>query len=341
MRTTLITNSETIISGEPVPPDQDDPADTAPEVELRHWHVADVHHRERLDKVLAANVVGFSRSYLQQLVEQGAVQRNGHVVTKPSLRLQAGDTMEVALRPTPQSTAFTPEAMALEVVYEDDHMMVIHKPVGLVVHPAPGNWSGTLLNGLLAWDPRLGNLPRAGIVHRLDKDTSGLMLVARTRPCMDALVRMIADRSVQRQYLALAHKPWSGPSPRDVQAAIGRDPGNRLRMAVLDSGSAGAKEARTTVELLDNGADGCLVRCSLHTGRTHQIRVHMAAIGHPLLGDTTYGAPAGAPIGRQALHAYRLALAHPIDGRALAFGAPLPADMLAALAAWSLRYNPR
>ncbi len=278
----MVTNSQTIISGQPVPPDQDDPADTAPEVEMRHWPVADIHHRERLDKVLAANVVGFSRNYLQQLVEQGAVQRNGRVVTKPSLRLQAGDAMEVALRPTPQSTAFTPEAMALEIVYEDDHMMVIHKPAGLVVHPAPGNWSGTLLNGLLAWDPRFGDLPRAGIVHRLDKDTSGLMLVARTRPCMDALVRMIAERSVQRQYLALAHKPWSGPSPRDVQAAI----------------------------------------------------------GHPLLGDTTYGAPTDAPIGRQALHAYRLALAHPVDGRALAFGAPLPADMLAALAAWGLRYNP-
>jgi 23S rRNA pseudouridine1911/1915/1917 synthase len=197
-----------------------------------------------------------------------------------------------------------------------------------------------LLNGLLAWDARQADLPRAGIVHRLDKDTSGLMLVARTRSAMDALVRMIAQRDVQRQYLALALRPWTGASPRDVAQAIGRDPANRLRMATLASGSTGAKEARTTIELLDNGDPGCLVRCSLHTGRTHQIRVHMASIGHPLLGDTVYGAPPGSVIGRQALHAYRLALAHPLLGHALAFEAPVPPDMRDAMALWGLRYNP-
>lgn len=320
--------------------DLDDPADTTPEHEIRQWQVAEQHHRERLDKVLSAGIDGFSRSYLSQLVEQGAVRCNGQVLCKPSARLQVGDALEVTLRPTPQSRAFTPEAMALDVVFEDDQLLVIHKPAGLVVHPAPGHWSGTLLNGLLDWDPRLADLPRAGIVHRLDKDTSGLMLVARTRSAMDALVRMIAQREVQRQYLALAHRPWSGPSPRDVAAAIGRDPGNRLRMAALASGSTGAKEARTTIELLDNAEAGCLVRCSLHTGRTHQIRVHMAFIGHPLLGDTVYGAPMGSAIGRQALHACRLALAHPLRGHALVFEVPMPPDMRDSMGLWGLRYNP-
>ncbi len=336
----MVTDSGTIISGACLATDLDDPADAGPQHELRQWPVADTHHRERLDKVLAASIDGFSRNYLRQLVEQGAVRRNGQVLDKPSARLQAGDRLEVTLQPTPQSRAFVPEAMALDVVHADDDLLVVHKPAGLVVHPAPGNWSGTLLNGLLAWDTRQADLPRAGIVHRLDKDTSGLMLVARSRPCMDALVRMIAQREVQRQYLAIAHQPWVGAPVRDVVAPIGRDPANRLRMAALATGSTLAKEARTTIELLANTAQGCLVRCSLHSGRTHQIRVHMASIGHPLLGDSTYGAPAGSAIGRQALHAYRLALAHPLRGTPLVFGAPLPQDMQQAMALWGLSYNP-
>ncbi len=340
MGNTLVTDSGAIISGTSLAADQDEPADAGPQHELRQWVVADIHHRERLDKVLSASIDGFSRNYLRQLVEQGAVRRNGHPILKPSARLQAGDLLEVTLEPTPQSRAFVPEAMALAVVHADDDLLVIHKPAGLVVHPAPGNWSGTLLNGLLAWDTRQADLPRAGIVHRLDKDTSGLMLVARSRPCMDALVRMIAQREVQRQYLAIAHRPWAGARERDVVAPIGRDPVHRLRMAALAPGSTGAKEARTTITLLANTELGCLVRCSLHTGRTHQIRVHMASIGHPLLGDTSYGAPAGSAIGRQALHAYRLALDHPLRGTPLVFSAPLPSDMQAAMALWGLRYNP-
>jgi len=336
----LVTNSRSIISVAPSATDPDDPPDPSADHEVRQWQVGVQQHRERLDKVLAASIRGFSRSYLSQLVEQGAVRRNGQLLCKPAARLQAGDTLEVTLRPTPQSQAFTPEAMALDIVFEDAHLLVINKPAGLVVHPAPGNWSGTLLNGLLAWDPRLARLPRAGIVHRLDKDTSGLLLVGRSRPAMDALVRMIAQREVQRQYLAIAHRPWTGASPRDVSAAIGRDPVNRLRMAVLPSGSTGAKEARTTIALLDNADAACLVQCSLHTGRTHQIRVHMASIGHPLLGDTVYGAPAGSAIGRQALHARRLALVHPVLGQPLVFERPLPSDMRDALALWGLRYNP-
>ena len=340
MGKTLVTDGEAIISGASVATELDDPAEAGPQDELRQWQVSDRHHRERLDKVLAASVVGFSRNYLRQLVEHGAVRRNGVVLGKPSARLQAGDWLELRLQPTPQSQAFTPETMALDLVYVDDDLLVVHKPAGLVVHPAPGNWSGTLLNGLLAWDARQADLPRAGIVHRLDKDTSGLMLVARSRPSMDALVRMIAQRDVHRQYLAIAHRPWIGTAARDVAAPIGRDPTNRLRMAALAPGSTGAKEARTTIELLVNADPGCLVRCTLHTGRTHQIRVHMASIGHPLLGDITYGAPAGSAIGRQALHACRLTLDHPLRGTPLVFDAPLPSDMLAAMALWGLRYNP-
>ncbi len=332
------TNSPAIISATPVAEDLDDPCDP-PETELRQCRVDVGQHGQRLDKILADTISEFSRSYLQQLVEQGAVEVNGRRSSKNSVRLKAGDRLLVALRPTAQSQAFRPEAMALDVVFEDAHLLVIHKPAGLVVHPAPGNWSGTLLNGLLARDPVLHDLPRAGIVHRLDKDTSGLMLVARSRAAMDALIRMIAQRTVQRQYLALVHKRWSGPSPRDVHSALGRDPANRLRMAVVDAQRSGAKDAQTTVELLANADAGCLVRCSLHTGRTHQIRVHMASIGHPLVGDATYGGAVGAGMRRQALHAFRLALPHPVLERTLEFVAPLPPDLVDALAQWGLRYN--
>jgi 23S rRNA pseudouridine1911/1915/1917 synthase len=191
-----------------------------------------------------------------------------------------------------------------------------------------------LLNGLLAYNAAFGDVPRAGIVHRLDKDTSGLMLIARTRPVMDTLVQMIAARTVQRQYIALAHRLWSGPATRDVSSPIGRDPKNRLRMAVVDLARHAGKAARTSLELLCTGESACLVRCTLHTGRTHQIRVHLASIGHPLVGDATYGGVADAGMQRQALHAFHLALAHPVSGAPLDFRSPLPADMHAALGHW-------
>jgi 23S rRNA pseudouridine1911/1915/1917 synthase len=182
-------------------------------------------------------------------------------------------------------------------------------------------------------------LPRAGIVHRLDKDTTGLMVVARERQAMDALVRLIAAREVSRQYLALAHRPWTGAPTREVQAPIGRDPANRLRMAVVDLARNSGKTAETGLELLDSAEPGCLVRASLRTGRTHQIRVHMAHIGHPLVADELYGgAPAGG-LRRQALHAFRLAFVHPLTGQALAFESRPPADFDAAVAGWGLRYN--
>lgn len=332
-------HSLSIISTDTVAEDLDDAADTGVEVEWREWVVGASQHGMRLDRALAELIPEFSRSYLQQLIEAGAVTRDKRPLGKPSARVKAGDHGLIELRPTPQSQAFKPEAMDLEVVFEDEHLMVINKPAGLVVHPAPGNWSGTLLNGLLAHDPKAASLPRAGIVHRLDKDTSGLMVVARTRAVMDALVNLIALREVSRQYLALAHKPWSGPVRRDVEAPIGRDPRNRLRMAVVDLSRHSGKLAKTSVELLENSAQGCWLRCTLHTGRTHQIRVHLASIGHPLVADELYGGAAAAGMGRQALHAWRLAFTHPVTNETLVFQAPLPQDLRHALQAWGLGYN--
>ena len=334
MGTTLLKNTGLIISSDSADASADDLMGIAPQAELRAWTVVAARHGERLDKCLVEVIPEFSRSYLQQLIADGAVEVNGVPRVKASTRLKAGDRGNIALRATPQSQAFKPQLMPLQVVFEDPHMLVIDKPAGLVVHPAPGNWSGTLLNGLLAYDPAFAELPRAGIVHRLDKDTSGLMLIARTRAAMDTLVRMIAARDVQRQYMALAHRPWSGPAGREVASPMGRDPKNRLRMAVVDLARHAGKPAHTSLEMVDSGASGCLVRCTLHTGRTHQIRVHMASIGHPLVADATYGGAAAAGLQRQALHAFRLALAHPVTGQALDFQSALPHDLSAGLAQW-------
>ena len=315
----------------------EDLADAGPDAELRPFVIAAADHGTRLDRALVALAPEFSRSYLQQLIEAGAVTLNSATVTRCAHKVKAGDQGIIELRPTPQSQSFRPEPMDLRVVFEDEHLLVIDKPAGLVVHPAPGNWSGTLLNGLLARDAGAMLLPRAGIVHRLDKDTSGLMVVARTRAMMDALVQRIAARQVARQYVALAHRAWSGPASRQVDAPIGRDPRNRLRMAVVENG----KPAVTVFERLQECAQGCWVRATLQTGRTHQIRVHMAHIGHPLVADELYGGAPAAGLSRQALHAYRLAFEHPVGGRALEFRAPLPPDLEHALASWGLRYNDR
>jgi 23S rRNA pseudouridine1911/1915/1917 synthase len=296
-------------------------------------------HGQRLDRALAQLVPEFSRSFLQTLIEAGAVRIGAAGPVKASHKVKAGDTGTIELRPTPQSQAFLPEDIPLDVVHEDEHLLVLHKPAGLVVHPAPGNWSGTLLNALLARDPGARNLPRAGIVHRLDKDTSGLMVVARTRATMDRLVAMIAAREVARQYLALAHRSWQGQARRRVDAPIGRDPRNRLRMAVVDLQRNSGKEAATVFELLEEADAGCAVLCTLETGRTHQIRVHMAHIGHPLVGDALYGGGPAGGLERQALHAFRLAFVHPVTGEQLTFHAPLPADLQGAWTAWGLRYN--
>ena len=315
-----------------------EPDDLDTDVELRDILIPTELHRERLDRALVHLLPEFSRNHLKHLIEDSCVGLLGSesFIIKVAHLVKAAEAYRVRLQPTEMSQAYLPQAMDLEVVFEDEHLRVIHKPVGLVVHPAPGNWSGTLLNGLLALDPALKQVPRAGIVHRLDKDTSGLMVTARTRACMDALVAMIADRAVHREYLAISQRPWRGALDRYVDMAIGRDPRNRLRMAVVDLARQSGKPAQTSLTCLDSNDQGCLVQCTLHTGRTHQIRVHMAAIGLPLLADGLYGGSAIPQIERQALHAYRLGLTHPFTGDNLEFETPLPADMQAALVAMGL-----
>ena len=268
----------------------------------------------------------FSRNYLKKAIEDGQVQVGGLQAVSPSKKVVAGQRIEVQLLPTAQSLSFRGEPVPMDVVFEDEHLMVIHKPAGLVVHPGAGNWSGTLLNGLLFRDPQAGSLPRAGIVHRLDKDTSGLMVVGRTLQAVTELTRQIAARQVHREYLAIAHGHLR--QDRQVQEPMGRDPKWRTKMAVLPSG----KPAQTDVFVLGHGLGVTAVRCVLHTGRTHQIRVHLAHLGHPLVGDHTYGGRSDLAMKRQALHAWKLSLDHPVLGHPLDFMKPPPEDFVQA---WS------
>jgi 23S rRNA pseudouridine1911/1915/1917 synthase len=306
---------------------EDSAAEAEPPAEVRQAQVNTDAHGERLDKFLVRLAGEFSRNHLQQLITDGLVTVQGQVATSASKRLGAGSRVTVELRPTASSAAFRPEPMALDIVHEDAALLVVNKPAGLVVHPAPGNWSGTLLNGLLARDPNAGRLARAGIVHRLDKDTSGLMVVARTLEAQTALVRAIAAREVKREYLALVHGGLGG-QPFSIDKPMGRDPVSRVRMAVLASG----KPARTDVEPLAHADGISAVCCRLHTGRTHQIRVHLASLGHPLVADVLYGGKPALGLQRQALHATRLGFVHPLDGHWLSLHAPLPADLAQAWA---------
>jgi 23S rRNA pseudouridine1911/1915/1917 synthase len=284
-------------------------------------------HGLRLDKLLTQLAPEFSRSHLQHLIQAGHVQVNEVVQQQASRKLKAGQRVLVDLVQPAESLAFTPQAMDLDVVFEDEHLLVVNKPAGLVVHPAAGNWSGTLLNGLLARDPAAARLPRAGIVHRLDKDTSGLMVVARSLEAMTALVRALAAREVHRQYMALVHGDV-GAEPFTVNAPIGRDPQVRVRMAVVPSG----KEARTDVSPVAYRAGVSAVWCKLHTGRTHQIRVHLQHRGHPLVADAVYGGPNALGMTRQALHAAELAFTHPLTTEPLSFKAQAPQDLAQAWA---------
>lgn len=330
--------------------DDDDTLDAAPvddaPVESRAAVVPGGQHGQRLDKVLVWLAPEFSRSHLQHLIEGGHVRVAGEPVRLPARRVRAGDPIAVDLVPTEESRAYVPQPMALVVVHEDEDLLVLHKPAGLVVHPAAGHWSGTLLNGVLAHHAAAAALPRAGIVHRLDKDTSGLMLLGKTLAAVTALVRDIALRQVHRRYLALAWGEVAAASR--IEAPIGRDPRSRLRMAVVPV-SAGGREARTDVERvahtrLEHEGEGDVrrgarpvdhfsaLRCTLHTGRTHQIRVHLASRGWPLVADTLYGGRPALGLARQALHAVHLELQHPLTRRALAFTAPPPPDFARAWA---------
>jgi 23S rRNA pseudouridine1911/1915/1917 synthase len=295
---------------------EDDPPET------REGEVAEALHGERLDKVIVGLAPEFSRSHLQGLIKGGQVSVDGKPAASAAQRVRAGQRIAMTLLPTEESRAYRAEALPMVVVYEDDELLVIDKEAGRVVHPAAGNWSGTLLNGLLDRYPQSAALPRAGIVHRLDKDTSGLMVVGKTLVAVTALVRAIAGREVRRRYLAIAHGK-APAAPFSVEAPIGRDPQMRLRMAVVGSG----KPARTDVERIATDDTLSALRCTLHTGRTHQIRCTWRRAGLPLVGDRLYGGRPAEGIERQALHAAELAFAHPLSGRPLAFASPLPADL--------------
>ena len=303
----------------------------------------------RLDRVLAAHVTALSRTRLKALVLAGHVAIGGRTIRDPGHHVNAGDAVLVEV-PPPEPAEPAPEDIPLAVVFEDDEIIVIDKPKGLVVHPAAGHWTGTLVNALIAHCgdslSGIGGVRRPGIVHRLDKDTTGLMVVAKTDRAHAALALQFADRGrsgpMQRGYLAFA---WGAPErPKGtIEAPIGRHPHARDKMAVRPEGRA----AVTHWEVLERyrGSDGTavasLLACRLMTGRTHQIRVHLASVGHPLLGDSTYGSgfqtktarlppqaqKALAGLGRQALHAYLLGVQHPSRGEYLEFRSELPDDL--------------
>jgi 23S rRNA pseudouridine1911/1915/1917 synthase len=267
----------------------------------------------------------YSRSRLQHWIDAGSVLVDGKT-SESKAKLWGGERLRVVPRADPAITAYKAENFDLPIVFEDATLLVIDKPAGLVVHPGSGNWSGTMLNALLAHAPGVEQVPRAGIVHRLDKETSGLLVVAKTLTAQTDLVRQLQARSVHREYLALTAGLVKGDG--EVDAPIGRHPVQRTRMAVV----AGGKAARTHYRVLEAFHDATLLECRLDTGRTHQIRVHLASIGHPLIGDPVYAkkrATLPPPLNkfpRQALHAARLAFVHPVSGKEVSFEAPLPAD---------------
>jgi 23S rRNA pseudouridine1911/1915/1917 synthase len=283
---------------------------------------------ERLDTFVARRCPELSRSHARRLIDEGLVTVDGRQ-GKPSERVTAGLNVSVTI-PPPEAIELAPEDIPLTIIYQDGDIIVLDKPAGLTVHPAPGHPSGTLVNALLAACPDLRGIAgtlRPGIVHRLDKDTSGLMVVAKNDRAQRALQRQLKDRDVHKTYLALVH---GVPKPREglIEAPIGRHPKNRKKMAVV----AGGREAITKYRVREELAGGrySLLEVEPVTGRTHQIRVHMAALGHPIAGDATYGKRSDI-IARQALHASKLAFAMPLGGRTVEFESPLPSDMHTAL----------
>ncbi len=289
----------------------------------------------RLDQTLAQLLPQHSRNRLKGWIEAGQVSVGGAVVTSPRHKLRGGENVLVTASIPAPDAALVAQPIALSVVFEDAALLVVDKPAGLVVHPGSGNRDGTLLNALVHHAAALATLPRAGIVHRLDKDTSGLLVVAKTPEAQTDLVRQLAARTVKREYVALVHGDLARATT--VDAPIGRHPVQRTSMAVVATG----KPARTHIDVVERFGGVTLLRCRLETGRTHQIRVHLTAIGHPLVGDPTYRGQRklGVKVSddvqafpRQALHAQRLGLVHPVTHAAMQWDSPLPADFAALLA---------
>ncbi len=289
---------------------------------------------QRLDQVAAQLFPDYSRSRLQAWIKSGELTVDGKLM-KPRDKLSSGETLRIVAE-VEDEQRWEPEDIALEVIFEDEAIIVLNKPAGLVVHPAAGHASGTLLNGLLSHCPDLASMPRAGIVHRLDKDTSGLMVVAKTLAAQNHLVSQLQARSVSREYEAICFGVMTGGGT--VDKPIGRHPRQRKKMAVL---AQGGKEAITHYRLIKRFGSHTHIRCQLETGRTHQIRVHMAQIKYPLLGDPLYAGRPRIPkaasqllidtlrsFGRQALHARRLSLVHPFSAEEVSWEAALPEDML-------------
>ncbi|MAO12714.1 MULTISPECIES: 23S rRNA pseudouridine(1911/1915/1917) synthase RluD [Marinobacter] len=288
---------------------------------------------KRLDQAAAELMPEHSRSRLQSWIKSGALTVNG-AVRKPRDKVMLDDVLDLDAEPEVQVT-WEAEPISLDIVYEDEHLLVINKPAGLVVHPAAGHADGTLVNALLNHAPEVENLPRAGIVHRLDKDTSGIMVVARSLIAHTSLVDQLQTRTMGREYEAVVVGSLTGGAT--VDAPIGRHPQDRKRMAVVPSG----KPAVTHYRLLERFAAHTHIQCKLESGRTHQIRVHMTHVRHPLVGDPAYGGRLRLPKGtteelrqalaafsRQALHARRLTLEHPETGETLSWEVPLPEDMV-------------
>ena len=280
----------------------------------------------RLDQALAEMLPQHSRSRLQAWINAGAITLAGEIAT-PKRRVWGGEQIQVQPSEHPSEAAPQAEAMDLNIRYEDAVILVIDKPAGLVVHPGSGNWSGTLMNALLHHAPQLQAVPRAGIVHRLDKETSGLLVVAKTLEAQTDLVRQLQARTVKRHYLAVVEGNVA-QAEGCIEAPIGRHPTARVKMAVVSRG----KPAITHFKVMERFSKHTLIECRLETGRTHQIRVHMQSIGYPLVGDPAYGAKNVRRIfKRQALHAWRLGLIHPQTQQAKNWEAPLPADLNALL----------
>jgi len=287
----------------------------------------------RFDAALARALPQYSRSRLRAWIDAGRATLDGRCA-EPTQKVHGGERVSVEAAVDPSAAPHAPAPIALSIVFEDDALIVVDKPAGLVVHPGSGNWEGTMLNALLHHAPQLAGVPRAGIVHRLDKDTSGLLVVAKTLTAQTALVRQLAARNVTREYLALA----AGNIARGgtVDAPIGRHPRRRTTMAVIATG----KPARTHFEVIERFGVATLLRCRLETGRTHQIRVHLASLGHPLVGDPAYGRRGPVAFARQALHAARLGLKHPVTGAPCVWESPLPPDFAQLLDSLRARASP-